>query len=295
MSADRRYDGGMLVWLNGRILPLENAHVSPLDRGFLFGDGVYEVVRFFDRVGMAMDAHIERLGRSLRLTGIEGFDAASMPSLCDRLLEAQPLRDACVYLQVTRGAAATRSHLPPPGLAPTVFAMATPCGSLDTLVAEPVALSIQPDERWRRCEIKSTSLMGSLLPMLEASRHGAEEAILVRDGLVSEGSSSNVFVVRGDEVATPPIDADPRILRGTMRTLAIDAARQVGLAVAVRPVRERELAAADEIWITGSRRVLSSCVALDGRPFGGGSPGPKAVSVIASMRRMVGDLLVKTA
>ncbi|MCE9620662.1 MAG: aminotransferase class IV [Planctomycetes bacterium] len=284
----------MQVWLNGRILPLEKAMISPLDRGFLFGDGVYEMVRFFDRVGMAMAAHIERLDRSLRLSRIEGFDASGLPALCESLLDAEDLRDASVYLQITRGAAATRSHLPPAGIQPTVFAMASPCGALSTLeAAEPIALSVQPDQRWQRCEIKSISLMGSILPMLEARVHGAEEAILVRDGRVSEGSSSNVFVVRGREVATPPIDSDPAILHGTMRTLAIDAARQIGLKVAIRPVMEAELAAADEIWITSSRRVLAGCVALNGAPFGGGRPAKLGDDVVRAMRRAVENLLVK--
>ena len=285
----------MNVWLNGHILPLEKAHISPLDRGFLFGDGIYEVVRFFDRTGMAMDAHMQRLERSLQLTQIKGFNARELPSLCEQLLQAENLRDACVYLQITRGAAAMRAHLPPDNIQPTVFAMAHAYGALDTLTtAAPISLSIQPDLRWHRCDIKSTSLMGSILPMLDGRAHHADEAILIRNGFVSEGSSSNIFVVHGNKIATAPINTDPSILHGTMRTLAIDAAKQLGFEVSIRPIEESELATADEIWVTSSGRVLASCVSLNGKVFGTGKPAKMACAVINGMRLAVENLLVKT-
>ena len=285
----------MNVWLNGHILPLEKAHISPLDRGFLFGDGIYEVVRFFDRTGMAMDAHVQRLERSLQLTHIKGFNARELPALCEQLLQAENLRDACVYLQITRGVAASRAHMPPEHIQPTVFAMAHASGALDSLTtAAPISLSVQPDLRWHRCEIKCTSLMGSILPMLDGRRHNAQEAILIRDGFVSEGSSSNIFVVRANNVITPPIDTDPSILHGTMRTLAMDAARKLGLEVSIRPIEEAELATANEIWVTGSGRVLASCVALNGKVFGGGQPAKMACAVINGMRLAVENLLAKT-
>ncbi|MSR34915.1 MAG: D-amino acid aminotransferase [Phycisphaerales bacterium] len=285
----------MNVWLNGHILALEKAHISPLDRGFLFGDGIYEVVRFFDRTGMAMNAHIQRLERSLQLTHIKGFDAHTLPALCEQLLQAEHLRDACVYLQITRGVAATRAHMPPDTIQPTVFALAHASSALDTLTtAAPISLSVQPDHRWHRCEIKCTSLMGSILPMLEGRAHAAQEAILVRDGFVSEGSSSNIFIAHGNTISTPPIDTDPSILHGTMRTLAMDAAKQLGFEVSIRPIEESELATADEIWVTGSSRVLASCVALNGKVFGSGKPAKMACAVINGMRLAVENLLVKT-
>lgn len=285
----------MNVWLNGQILPLEKAHISPLDRGFLFGDGIYEVVRFFDRTGMAMEAHMRRLERSLQLTQINGFSAREFPTLCEQLLIAENLRDACVYLQITRGVTATRSHIPPANIQPTVFAMAQAYGALDTLtVASPIALSTQPDLRWHRCDIKCISLMGSILPMLDGRSHNADEAILIRDGFVSEGSSSNIFVVHANKVATPPINTDPSILHGTMRTLAMDAAKQLGFDMCIRPIQESELATADEIWVTSSGRVLASCVSLNGKVFGSGKPAKVACAVVNSMRLAVQNLLVKT-
>ena len=275
----------MQVWLNDRVVPLEQAHVSPFDRGFLFGDGVYELVRFFDGVGMAMEAHLRRLERSLRLVRIEGFTRDDAERAMRAVLEAEGLRDAAVYLQVTRGAPPMRSHVPPKGVAPTSFAYAVATGPVDSLDAPlPIAVSVQPDERWRRCEIKSVSLMGSVLPMLAAADHGAEEAILVRDGLLSEGGSSNVLVVKGGTLVTPPVDDEPAILHGTVREVAIDAARREGVAVEVRRVTEAELRGADEIMIASSRRILASVTRLDGRPFGAGAPGPVASRLLARMR-----------
>ena len=275
----------MQVWLNDRVVPLEQAHISPFDRGFLFGDGVYELVRFFDGTGMAMEAHLRRLERSLRLVRIEGFTCDDAERAMHAVLQAEGLRDAAVYLQVTRGAPAVRSHVPPTGLAPTSFAYAVATGPLDSLSAPlPIAVSVQPDERWRRCEIKSVSLMGSVLPMLEAADEGAEEAVLVRDGLLSEGGSSNVLLAKGGTLVTPPVDDDPAILHGTVREVAIDAARREGLAVEVRRVHEAELRAADEIMIASSRRILASVTRLDGAPFGSGAPGPVATRLLARMR-----------
>jgi len=273
------------VWLNGRVMPIEAAHISPLDRGFLFGDGVYELVRFFDGVGMAMDAHMARLERSLSLSGIHGLGADQARHAMRSVLQANGLADAAVYLQVTRGAAATRTHVPPKGLQPTVFAFASPCPGLDGLSTPAgIRVSVQPDDRWRRCEIKSTSLMGSILPMLAAGQTDAEEAVLVRDGLLSEGSSSNVLLVRGDTVSTPPIDADPAILRGTMRDMALHAARASGRRVEERAVRATELDHADEILIASSRRVLASVSHVDGRPMPGTVPGPVACHLLQGMR-----------
>ena len=275
----------MQVWLDGRVMPVEEARISPFDRGFLFGDGVYEVVRFFDGVGMAMRLHLERLERSLALAGIEGFSAPEAERVMHAVMRAEGLRDAAVYLQVTRGAAATRTHIPPTGLRPTVFAFASACAPLSALdQAAPIAVVVRPDDRWHRCEIKTISLMGSVLPMLEAARMEAEEAILVRDGLVSEGSSSNVMVVRGGAVVTPPIDMDPSILHGTMRHLALEAARAEGLVADVRPLPVQEMLQADEIIIVSSKRVLAGVTRLDGRGFGDGEVGPVAHRLIRRMR-----------
>ena len=276
----------MRVWLNGRVMPLEEAHISPFDRGFLFGDGVYEMVRFFDGIGMAMQAHLKRLERSLQLTSIKGVTAADAQHAMQAVLDAEGLRDAAVYLQITRGVAPTRSHLPPPGSQPTTFAFAVETDSLDSLTTPAsIAASIQPDDRWLHCDIKSISLMGSILPALKGLEHGAEEPLLIRNGFLSEGGSSNVLIVKGDALITPAVDEDPSILHGTMRDLVLAAAPREGLTVQVNRVTEEDLRNADEILVASSRRVLASVTHLEGAPFRNGQPGPMATRLLHRMRQ----------
>jgi len=273
------------IWMNGRLLPASEARVSVFDRGFLFGDGVYEFIRFFDRIGVGMDLHVRRLRTSLRLTGIEGFDADTLPALCMALLDANGLADATIYVQVTRGEAAQRSHVPVPGMTPTVVAIATPAGGLSTLRApEAVRAVLLPDQRWLRCEIKSTSLMGNVLAAMVASQRGADEAILHRDGLVSEGGSTNTIVASGGALATPSIADGPPILHGVSRAQALEAARGTGIVVTERRITTDELRRADEIMITSSRRLLSAVVELDGAPVGTGRAGPLALRLFELMR-----------
>ena len=210
----------MLVHLNGSLVPQAEARVSVFDRGFLFGDGVYEMVRYFGGVGVALDLHVARLARSLELTGIRGFDAARLAAIGRELLHANGLRDAGVYLQVTRGAGLTRAHMPSPDLVPTVFAYASASEPLDAFTAPGTLRAIvRPDARWHRCEIKTIALAGNILALVEAQAAGAEECILVRDGLVSEGAYTNVAIVRAGRLVTCPLDdgAAP-VLHGTTRT-----------------------------------------------------------------------------
>lgn len=279
----------MRVWLNGHLIPPLQAQVSVFDRGFLFGDGVYELVRFFGGMPVGMDLHVTRLERSLELAKIHGFDAHSFPSICDALLRDAGLTDASVYLQVTRGAASTRTHLPPAGLTPTVFAYAMPCPGIEELgTLHLCAAGLVADRRWERCEIKTVALMGNILGMLECQPHGAEEAIFHRRGLVSEGASTNVFIVRGGRVATPPVESDPPILHGVMRARMIEACVDAGIPCTVRPIPVGELATADEILLSASKRMLSSVATLDGVPMRGArSPGATAPRVLEALRARV--------
>ena len=289
MSAPAPSVSPMRVWLDGRIIPSTDARVSVFDRGFLFGDGVYELVRFFGGRPVGMGMHVARLERSLDLSRISGFDAHAFPAICDALMRDAGLSDAAVYLQVTRGAASARTHLPPDGLAPTVFAYAMPCAGIDELgTLHLCAAGLAPDRRWERCEIKTVALMGNILGMLECRSHGAEEAIFHRRGLVSEGASTNVFIVRDGRIATPPVDSDPPILHGVMRARLIEACIDAGIPCTVRPVPLEELQAADEILLSASKRMLSSVATLDGVPVAGArGPGALAPRVLAALRARV--------
>jgi D-alanine transaminase len=279
----------MRVWLNGQLVRAHEASVSVFDRGFLFGDGVYELVRFFGGRPVGMDLHVARLERSLELARIHGFDAGSFPAICNELMRDAGLADAAVYLQVTRGAAATRTHLPPEGLAPTVFAYAMPCAGIDELgTLHRCAAGLVPDRRWDRCEIKTVSLMGNILGMLDAHACGGEEAIFHRDGLVSEGGSTNVFIVQGGEIVTPPVESNPPMLHGVMRARLIEACVDAQVRCTVRPIPLGELRRADEILLTASKRMLSSVARLDGEPVPGSRGGAAlAPGLLAALRARI--------
>lgn len=278
----------MLIWLNGTLLPASEARVSVLDRGFLFGDGVYEVIRCFNGVGLQMDDHVARLARSLRASRIEGFEPQAVPGICSALLDANGLSDAGIYLQVTRGAAPVRNHLPPRGLTPTVMAMATPLPSLEDFTApEPIRAILLEDIRWLRCDIKSIALMGNVLQVMDAADHRAEEAILHRGGQVAEGASTNVFALLDGALVTPPLTTQPPILHGVTRLLALAATEVLGLELAQRQLGIAELREADELLVTSSRRIVAPIVQLDGEAVGSGSPGPVCIRLFEAMRRAI--------
>ena len=277
----------MPIWLNGLVDEAE-ARVPVLDRGFLFGDGVYEVVRFFNGVGLQMGDHVARLGRSLRAMQIEGFDEGTMPAICEALLHANGLRDASVYLQVTRGAGRSRSHLPEAGLTPMAMAMASPLPSLHAFDRPETARAILlEDIRWHRCDIKSIALVGNVLGVMEAARQGAEEAIFHRHGQVAEGASTNVFAMIDGALVTPPVTTEPPILHGVTRLLAFEAANTLGLPVQQRAMGVDELRRAGEVMITSSRRIVAPVTHLDGVAVGNGQPGTVATALFAAARRAI--------
>lgn len=278
----------MKIHLNGTLVDESEARVSVFDRGFLFGDGVYELVRYFDGHGVGIPAHAARLGRSLRLARIEGFDADSLDALARELLEANGLRDGVVYLQVTRGAANARSHVPAGPLRPTVVGIATAAEPISALVApQEISAITAPDMRWKLCEIKTISLMGNILHLLAADGTGAQEAILHRDGLVGEGAYSNVAAVLDGRLVTSPVDDGPPILHGTARLDLLAAAREIGMPVEIRSIPLDELRRADEIMITSSRRLVSAVVRLDGATVGAGAAGPRTRALFDAMRRSI--------
>ena len=277
------------IHLNGAILPIEKAQISVLDRGFLFGDGVYELVRVFSGVPLAMDQHVQRLEKSLHATGITGFEAAGYHAIVEELLQVNHLEDACIYLQVTRGQGPLREHLPEPSVAPTVFAMAAPSPGVASLDAPHTTKAIlHPDERWVRCEIKAITLLPNVLAMISANEHDATEAILHREGLITEGTSSNVLVVIDGCLCTPPITPTHSILHGTMRTLALKAAAEEGIQSEERPITLNELPSASEMALTSSRRLLHRLTHLDGAPIGTDDGASSVIDrVFTRMRAMI--------
>jgi D-alanine transaminase len=262
-----------MVFLNGTVLPIEEAKVPVLDRGFIFGDGVYEVVPVYSRVAFRLEEHLARLERSLGEVGIRNpFSRAQWRDIVYRIVDAQPFDDQGVYFQVTRGVA-KRDHAFPKNAEPTVFVMSNP---LVPPPAEQVdkggrAISAQ-DNRWLRCDIKSTSLLGNCLLRQLSAEAGATETILFRDGKLTEASSSNVFIVKGGTIFSPP--KGNLILPGITYDVVVELARANSLALELRDVAEAEVRAADEVWVTSSSKEVFPIVELDGRKVGDGRPGP---------------------
>ena len=262
-----------MVFLTGRFLPIEEAKVPVLDRGFIFGDGVYELVPVYSRVPFRLDEHLARLERSLAEAKIRNpHSRAQWRDIIYRLVDAQPFEDQGVYFQVTRGVA-KRDHSFPKAVEPTVFMMANPLVTPPRELVENGASALSAhDNRWLRCDIKSISLIGNCLLRELSAEAGAAETILFRDGRLTEASASNVFAVKRGVILTPP--KSHLILPGITYDVVTELAQANGLALEVRQVDEHEVRAADEIWVTSSSKEVLAIVSLDGRQVGDGRPGP---------------------
>lgn len=268
-----------LVYLNGEFLPPERARVSAFDRGFNFGDGVYEVIPVFGRRLFRLGYHLARLRRSLE--GIRLADPLSAPEWHEvfaRLVAAVGTDDQSVYLQITRGMA-PREHAFPADAHPTVFAYAQPAKPAAAALAQGIAAVTAADIRWLRCDIKAITLLANAMLRQQAAERGAAEALLIRDGIVTEGAASNIFVVRNETLFTPP--DGPFILPGVTRDLVLELARAHAIAARVEPLPESALFDAEEIWITSSMREILPVTRLNDRPVGAGAPGPMFARVHA--------------
>jgi D-alanine transaminase len=262
-----------LVHLGGKLVRRDRAAVSIDDRSFLFGDAVYEVVRAVRGRFIEPERHFRRLARSL------GEIALPAPALDLREVAADLLhrnglddREATVYLQVSRGAAPRQHAFPPAGTAPTVLVTVTPFSPRTELLAGGVATITLPDLRWSRCDIKSVNLLPNVLAAQRAAEAGAFEAILLRDGVVTEATRSNVLVVIAGVVHTHP--TGPFILPGVTREVVLELASAAGIPVRETAVRADELFVADEILLTGTTADVMPVVAVDGRRVAAGTPGP---------------------
>ena len=265
---------GALVHLDGALVPLAEARVSVLDRGFLFGDGVYEVIPAYGGRPFRLEAHLERLRRSLEAVGIpDPYGPERWQAVIDEVITANGGGDLAIYLQVTRGAAAARDHVPPDGIRPTILVMASPIAARPSEMAEAGVAAVRVEDiRWARCDIKGITLLANVLARREAARRGAQEAILVREGRVTEGAASTVFAVLDGEILTPP--AGPELLPGITREVVLELAAAEGLRAREAPIKAADLDRAGEIWLSSSTREVVPVTRLDGAPVGDGRPGP---------------------
>jgi D-alanine transaminase len=266
-------DAQPIVYLNGAFVPLGEAKIPVLDRGFIFGDGVYEVIPVYARQPFRMPHHLARLQRSMDGIGLANPHAPEEWSrLVAELCARQAFDDQSVYLQVTRGVA-RRDHAFPKDAKPTVFMMANPLPvPTREQVERGVAVITADDNRWKRCDLKTTSLLGNVLMRQLAADAGAIETVMFRDGFLTEASASNVLVVVGGTIVAPP--KDNLILPGITYDATLEFAREAGMPVAIRPVRKDEALAADEMWLSSSTKEVLAVTSVDGKPFGDGTPGP---------------------
>jgi D-alanine transaminase len=262
-----------LCYLNGDYLPLASARIPVLDRGFIFGDGIYEVVPAYRRRPFRLEQHLDRLQRSLaqvRIANPHGRD--QWRAIIQRLIQSAPAEDLVVYLQVTRGVA-KRDFAFPADVAPTVFGMASALKRPGADQRERGLRTVSvADLRWLRCDIKSVSLLGAVLARQQAADRGLDEVIQHRDGRLTEGSASNIWVVKGGRVLAPP--RDNLILEGIRYGFIQELCEQAAIAFEVRIISMDEVRSADELMLSAATREVLPIVELDGRPVGGGSPGP---------------------
>jgi len=278
------------VYLNGDFLPIEEACVSVTDRGFLFGDGVYEVVPAYGGRLLRLPHHLQRLQNSLDSIRLQNpHTDPEWAAILNQLLErnralAGPDNDQSVYLQVTRGTALKRDHRFPEVTVPTVYATSNPIPPPDPAIeTHGIALVTLDDNRWQHCNIKAITLLPNVLLRQQAEEQDASEAVLIRDGLVIEGSASNIFVIRDGVLHTPP--NGPQMLPGITRDLVLELAAQHHIPHRVEEIPERDLASADELWVTSSTREIMPATRLNGQPVGTGKPGSVWRTMIDHYRR----------
>lgn len=263
------------AYVDGNYLPLAEARVSPMDRGFLFGDGAYEVIPVYSRRAFRLDEHVARLANTLAAMRLANpHSAEEWKAIVLEIVARNPWDDQSVYLQVTRGADTKRNHaFPGPEVKPTVFLMSEP---LVTPSAEQLATGIAAvsaaDIRWLRCDLKTVSMLANCLLRQHAIDHGCMETVLFRDSFLTEGAASSIFVCKDDVLLVPP--KSHLMLPGITYDVVLELARTHGMKHEVREVLEAEVRSADELWMTSSTKEVLPITALDGRPVGDGKPGP---------------------
>lgn len=262
-----------IVYLNGEFLPAGEAKISVLDRGFIFGDGVYEVIPVYGGRLFRLPHHLERLDHSLEGIRLDNpLDHSHWQAVLEELVQRNGGGDQSLYLQITRGVA-ERDHSFPPGGEPTVFAMSKPVAEATTPLREGISAITVEDIRWKWCNIKAIALLPNILLRQQAVDSGAGEAIMLRDGFVTEGAASNIFIVNNGVVLTPP--KSNLLLPGITRDLVVELCHDNGIPCVEGAISEQQLREADEIWITSSTKEIVPVTRLDGAPVGHGEAGAR--------------------
>jgi D-alanine transaminase len=273
------------VWLNGEIIPLADARVGIEDRGFQFADGVYEVIRLYNQKPFALNRHLQRLEKSA--AGIQLAVPIAQPALIAeiaKLLARSPISDGMIYLQLTRGSA-PRAHAFSQSKPTLVFYARDLPALTDLASSEGVKLITVPDERWKRCWIKSIALLPNVLAKNQALAAGADEAVFIENHVVTECSASNIFAVIGQKLVTHPVG--PKVLPGITRAILLELAPKLGLILEERPLREEEARRANELFITSTTREISWVACWNDDSIGQSRCGPVTLKLNVALREMV--------
>ncbi len=264
----------MYVYLNGDYLPLEEARISPEDRGFLFADGAYEVFHAYEGRFFRAEGHLQRMARSLRELRIDGPDLDQLRDVAETLVRKNNLEqgNAVVYMQITRGAAPRKHAFPPNDTPPTVYAKAYPHTPPRDLQEQGISAILAPDIRWTRCDIKSVALLPNVLAHQRAKDSGAHEVIFVRDGMLTEGALTNVCAVFDGRLVTYP--KSPYILAGITRGAVLELCEMLNVPVEEVPILEKNLPRADELMICNTTSEILPVTRVNDNPVGNGKPGP---------------------
>ncbi|MDG4812203.1 D-amino acid aminotransferase [Hydrogenovibrio sp. 3SP14C1] len=266
---------GQIAYLNGEYIPIEKAQISPQDRGFLFGDGVYEVIPVYGKKLFTFQAHLERLKNSLKATSIlNPLEDDAWKNMLQKLIDMHPWENQYIYLQVTRGVQMQRDHLPADCLTPTLYAYTNELKPVsETIINNGIKAITLDDIRWLRCDIKAITLLPNIMMKMAAKHQGADDAILIdRQGCVAEGTSNNVFIVKDGGLFTPKNGT--RILPGITRSVIQSLAQEHGLSITETDLTLSDLEEADEIWLTSSTKDALPVTELNNIPVGNGNPGP---------------------
>jgi D-alanine transaminase len=280
----------MIIYLNGQYIPRQQASIDVDDRGFLFADGVYEVIHSYEGHLFQMDVHLQRLEHGLRSLHIAIGDVQAVGEVSERLIAENGLTsgEATVYIQITRGSAPRTHRFPPTGTSPTVYAAAQKVIPQRGQAEEGIAVILVPDLRWARCDIKSVALLPNVLARQRAIEAGVADAIFVRDGVALEGTSSNFFGVFNGEVVTSP--KTNYILPGVTRDVVIGLCAKIGVPVHETPILEHQLGEAEELFLASTISEIRPIVRVNGHPVGMGAPGPVTRRIQQAFRDLVSDL-----
>ena len=276
----------MIVYLDGSFLPIEDAKISVLDRGFIFGDGVYEVLRSYNGRIFALDEHMQRFAASLAAIRITNIDIGVIRERVERAFKTAGFANAKIYFHVTRGSE-PRSHTWKPDLKPNFFLTVSELADNPQEKAKGIAVCTHPDWRWKRCDIKSLNLLPNILARQDAADRGYDEAILVDDaGFITEGAGSAFFAIINKALQTAPLSAN--ILPSITRKFVVNAVQNIGLGVEERCLTPKQAAVADELFLAVTTKDIVPVVRFDDAVIGDGRPGPCTKALMAEFRKFTG-------